>query len=384
MALWSGRWDVIVPETKPVQGSRRHPSVRYSAAGVFHEGHMIISHGYFYDHQHREPAWQSSAWSFNVQKKRWRMVHEGESAGAPSARYSTSAVLYDHAMYMFGGDDGGHKTSMHNYIFKSWFDELWRLDLRSFVWERMSAPGGISPPKRALHSAVVVGNAMYIYGGLGRGDTWRYDFHSSRWTLLVPESVDDSRGGVGRPGVAHPGKRHAHAAAAGSDGFYIFGGSRHRDGMKRRILVLDDLWHYSTSSSRWEISTPVDGVSPPARAYHSMLTLASPAPTHTQLVVYGGAHCAPGCKCYGDVWVWDTRQSRWAEMRNVTARPIWRYRQNFLQDPRTGYFYLYGGESYKPYMYHNAVDRLTLSAPGSHPAVLTSATGAPKMSRWIG
>ena len=83
---------------------------------------MIISHGYFYDHQHREPAWQSSAWSFNVQKKRWRMVHEGESAGAPSARYSTSAVLYDHAMYMFGGDDGGHKTSMHNYIFKSWFD----------------------------------------------------------------------------------------------------------------------------------------------------------------------------------------------------------------------------------------------------------------------
>ena len=43
-----------------------------------------------------------------------------------------------------------------------------------------------------------------------------------------------------------------------------------------------------------------------------------------------------------------------------------------MRDPASGALYLFGGESYKPYMYHNAIDQLTLSnlpiaggAPGS-------------------
>jgi hypothetical protein len=175
----------------------------------------------FYNHAIRHPAWQSSAWAFNFGTKRWREIHGGEKEGAPSARYSCTAVLYDNALWMFGGDDGGHKHSMFNYVFQAWFNQMWRFDLRTYSWQQVR-PNGAPPVKRALHSAVTIGNSMYLYGGLELADTWRYDFASASWTLLVPPPADtDTKDG------SHPGRRHAFAAAANTGGFYIFGGCRH-------------------------------------------------------------------------------------------------------------------------------------------------------------
>ena len=50
---------------------------------------------------------------------------------------------------------------------------------------------------------------------------------------------------------------------------------------------------------------------------------------------------------------------RWAEL-NASDAPIHRYRQSLVVHPTEGAVYLFGGESYKPYMYHNAVNRLEL------------------------
>ena len=53
---------------------------------------------------------------------------------------------------MYGGDDGGHKWRMNNYVFGAHFSEMWRLDLRSFVWRKV-VYAGAAPVKRALHAA---------------------------------------------------------------------------------------------------------------------------------------------------------------------------------------------------------------------------------------
>ena len=45
---------------------------------------------------------------------------------------------------------------MNNYIFNAHFDELWRLDLRSYQWRKVEPRSGPRPPKRALHSAVEI------------------------------------------------------------------------------------------------------------------------------------------------------------------------------------------------------------------------------------
>ena len=105
-------WSISSPQRLPVTGGADYPSVRYSASSVMYNGEMIITHGYFYDHGNHHPAWQSNAWAFNIKQQTWRKIHEGERAGSPSARYCSSAVLFEHGLWMFGGDDGGHKTSV--------------------------------------------------------------------------------------------------------------------------------------------------------------------------------------------------------------------------------------------------------------------------------
>jgi hypothetical protein len=191
-------WEFAVPQRTPVHGSKSHPSVRYSASAVSYKGELVVTHGYFYNHAIRHPAWQSDAWAFNYASRKWRRVHEGEQAGAPSARYSASSVLFDDALWMFGGDDGGHKRSMFNYVFKAWFNELWRFDLRTYVWHKVP-PNNAPPPKRALHAAVAIGRSMYVYGGLELADTWRYDFDDAKWTLLLPAPAESDE--------SHPGAR---------------------------------------------------------------------------------------------------------------------------------------------------------------------------------
>ena len=342
------RWSVVAPERQPVHGGRDYPSVRYSAMAVAYKGELIMTHGYFYNHAIRHPAWQSDAWAFNLGSYRWRKLHEGERHGAPSARYSATAVLYDDALWMYGGDDGGHKTSMFNYVFQAWFEEMWRFDLRTYVWHKVKY-NSACPSKRALHSSVAIGTSMYVYGGLELADLWRYDFGPSTWTRLMDTPAEGD--------ATHPGRRHAFSAASLTDaGFFIFGGCRHVRG--KRPMAFNDLWYYDISSNRWTNLAPQSGLpSPSARSHLSLLALAS-----SKLLLYGGALCIPGCTCHGDSWVWDTLTSRWTEL-NATDAPIHRYRQNLVAHQVEGAVYLFGGESYRPYMYHNAVDKLMLPLP---------------------
>ena len=252
-------WTFVSPQQKPVHGSRDFPSVRYSASAVSYRGELIVTHGYFYNHAIRHPAWQSDAWAFNFGSHAWRRLHKGEAHGAPSARYSASAVVYDDALWMYGGDDGGHKTSMFNYIFQAWFDELWRFDLRSYVWQKVRYASTTSPSKRALHSAVVVGRSMYVYGGLELADTWRFDFATSEWirVMAAPAEGDES----------HPGRRHAFSAAAPTDdGFYLFGGCRHV--ARSRPLAFNDLWFFRVRDTTWTKLSPVPGAPTPSPSSH--------------------------------------------------------------------------------------------------------------------
>ena len=204
-----GSWTNLSPELKPLAGTRNFPSVRYSACAVAYEGQLVVTHGYFYNHEKRHPAWKSDSWTFDMAGHQWKKVHEGEQAGAPSARYSTSCVVWDNALYMYGGDDGGHKKSMFNYVFGAHFSEMWRMDLRTFQWRQVQYKGA-APPKRALHAAVVIRNSMYMYGGLELSDTWRFDFVSFKWTLLVPslDAKDPNHPTAIEDPSGHPGARH--------------------------------------------------------------------------------------------------------------------------------------------------------------------------------
>eukprot|EP00966_Prymnesium_polylepis_P209165 4845431-Prymnesium_polylepis.2 len=157
---------------------------------------------------------------------------------------------------------------------------MWRLDLRTFAWKRVEYASA-APPKRALHAAVVLGTSMYVYGGLELSDTWRYDFPSRKWTMLVAAQT-------GNKDPNHPGRRHALKAAAGDGCFYIFGGGRHGAGFKPKAF--NDLFKFTVATSTWSAVTPISDAAPGPRSHHSLLSLSPRA-----LLLYGGALCIPGC-----------------------------------------------------------------------------------------
>ena len=64
-------------------------------------------------------------------------------------------------------------------------DELYVFDLKSHTWEHI-VPKGSKPAARYLHTAVVIKDAMVIFGGSdpALGDVWSFNFKSRRWTQL--------------------------------------------------------------------------------------------------------------------------------------------------------------------------------------------------------
>ena len=64
-------------------------------------------------------------------------------------------MVYDDYMYIFGGEG---KSSMLN--------DIYRLNLKGDIhqWEEIIT-GGLTPPPRASHTATIMGDSMYIFGG---------------------------------------------------------------------------------------------------------------------------------------------------------------------------------------------------------------------------
>jgi len=122
-----------------------------------------------------------------------------------------------------------------------------------------------------------------------------------------------------------------------------------------RPLAFNDLWLFSIEGNAWRRLDPAVGAPSPSPRSHLSLVALSPS----TLMLYGGALCIPGCSCHGDTWTYNIAGNQWTQL-NATDAPIHRYRQRLVVHGKEGAAYLCGGESYQPYMYHNAINRLEL------------------------
>lgn len=203
---------------------------------------------------------------------------------------------------------------------------------------------------------------MAVFGGIHLDDLWLYYLAENRWV-----EVEQSKGG--NPGGL-PGKRHGHAAVADSSdsGFYVFGGFRFADDTVSEIDEsgpLSDLWHVDIITGTWThllVAHPKEG-----RTYASLVL------HNNFLILFAGANCHGSCVCYGDLWEYPVDGSTaaaWKE-RRVLREPTTRYKQTAVL--HNDHLYTFGGESYKPYMYHNSVSRIFL---GDAPTESTTAAMA--------
>ncbi|KAM5171973.1 host cell factor 2 [Mantella aurantiaca] len=183
---------------------------------------------------------------------------------SPCPRESHSAVIYSKKdnrkakLYIFGGMSGCR------------LGDLWELDIETMTWNSPEAKG-VSPLPRSLHTANVIGNRMYIFGGwipqTANGDSssaqenqWKctnsfsyLDLDTMEWTMLLADTSEEK--------VNSPRSRAGHCAITVGKRLYIWSG---RDGYKKAWnyqVCCKDLWYIDTDAV--SSVSPVTCIFPP-------------------------------------------------------------------------------------------------------------------------
>ncbi|WWD06222.1 hypothetical protein V865_004308 [Kwoniella europaea PYCC6329] len=153
------------------------------------------------------------------------------------------------------------------------------------------------PPNQALraHSGTLVGERIWIIGGVDKSSCWRgvawFDTESLLWSTI------ETRGEQFPP-------LRAHTTTLVGDKLFIFGGG---DGpsYSNEVWILDTVTHHF---SRPTIGTPKTPIPPPRRAHTTVLY-------KNYLIVFGGGN---GQAALNDVWaldITDTNNLSWQEWK---------------------------------------------------------------------
>ncbi|XP_069715775.1 host cell factor 2 isoform X2 [Phaenicophaeus curvirostris] len=167
----------------------------------------------------------------------------------PSPRESHTAIVYcrkdlgSPKMYIFGGMCGCR------------LNDLWELDIETMTWSRPETKGTVPLP-RSLHTASVIGNKMYVFGGWvpqsaggeisAHDGEWKctgsfsyLNLDTTEWIGLISDGQEDKSNLL-------PGPRAGHCAVAVGTRLYIWSG---RDGYRKawnNQVCCKDLWYLDT------------------------------------------------------------------------------------------------------------------------------------------
>ncbi|TMX01363.1 hypothetical protein EJD97_024639 [Solanum chilense] len=174
----------------------------------------------------------------------------------PSPREShTATIVGGDKLVIFGGSGEGEA----NYL-----NDLHVLDLKTMRWSSPEVRGEMPVP-RDSHSAVAIGNRLFIYGG-DCGDRYQGDVDVLDMDTLMWSKLD-----VLGPS---PGARAGHASVNFGSKVYVIGGV----GDKK---YYNDVWVLDVINSSW-IQLDVTGQKPQGRFSHTA------ASRNTDIVIYGG------------------------------------------------------------------------------------------------
>jgi len=138
----------------------------------------------------------------------------------PPPRNSHSAVAFGGQLVIFGGFS--HNTSQGSVFCTNplddcvYYNDVWIYSPYADKWTQLM-PSGVKPPARWGHSASVIGENMYIFGGTNAAgatlnDLWAYNFPYGVWQKLSPSG-------------STPGARYAHTQVTIGGAMYVYGGS---------------------------------------------------------------------------------------------------------------------------------------------------------------
>ncbi|GAB4855654.1 hypothetical protein Ancab_024276 [Ancistrocladus abbreviatus] len=175
----------------------------------------------------------------------------------PSPRESHTATLVgDEKLVVFGGSGEG----VGNYL-----NDLHILDLKTMRWSSPEVKGEVPRP-RDSHTAVSVGNKLFVYGG-DCGDRYHgevdvFDVDTVTWTRLLVQG-------------SSPGARAGHVAVTTGTKIYVIGGVGDK-------TYYNDAWVLDTNMHSWA-KLDICGQPPQGRFSHTAVVTEI-----SDIAIYGG------------------------------------------------------------------------------------------------
>ena len=153
---------------------------------------------------------------WNTDKAEWRLI---DVPNAPPPRCSHQAVLYNHTLYVFGGEYATLEQFHH-------YRDLWSFDVKTNTWTEVQpscAKGTAWPGARSGHRMLLWKKYLVLFGGFYEvarvekwfNELWFYSPGENRWQQAVYKSFAH---------VPKPRSGTVLALHGPSDTLYMYGG----------------------------------------------------------------------------------------------------------------------------------------------------------------
>ncbi|XP_043069301.1 host cell factor isoform X2 [Drosophila bipectinata] len=242
----------------------------------------------------------------NLPGFRWKRVLN-PTGPQPRPRHGHRAINIKELMVVFGGGNEGIVDELHVYntVTNQWYVPVLKGDV----------PNGC-----AAYGFVVEGTRMFVFGGMieyGKYSNELYELQATKWEWrkMYPESPE--------PGIS-PCPRLGHSFTMVGEKIFLFGGlANESDDPKNNIpKYLNDLYILDTRgvhshNGKW-IVPKTYGDSPPPRESHTGISFSCKNTGKLNLLIYGGMS---GCRL-GDLWLLDTDSMTWSKPRTLGQPPL--------------------------------------------------------------
>uniref|UniRef100_A0A6P7F5I0 Uncharacterized protein LOC114326088 n=1 Tax=Diabrotica virgifera virgifera TaxID=50390 RepID=A0A6P7F5I0_DIAVI len=228
--LVTGKWQQIKPVGDKLPCLQEHTAVAFKECIYVFGGEVGFSAGT-----------ETPLWVYDIKLNSWKKKKTKKGVATPKGRRGHTALVTHGSMLIYGGYQDLRGST----------NELWAYHFDTESWHLISTigKGSETPPPRHKHSAILQGEAMWIYGGMTdlqeRSDLWKWDIPSRTWHCVKSK--------------INPGPLHSHAACRlPSAHMLVFGGERNGQ-------ASNDLWKFSFALESWEKIT-INGVKPQPRS----------------------------------------------------------------------------------------------------------------------
>ncbi len=256
----------------------------------------------------------------------------------PGTRNGAVAWVYNHKLYLFGGDPGLTTNKLN---------DLWSYDpiTNNWTWIKGSSlynsPGSYGtmnaaapsnePPSRIDAAGWVLGGNLYLFGGSALSDLWKYDPVSGNWTWIKGTKNPNEMGKYTALNnflpYNNPAGRTAPQCWVQNNRAYLLGGYGY-DIAPPTVTATehdnDDMWSYDMASNDWAWIKGYEN--PTCAGYSASGTLSTifnnpegrtknvTWQMHDTIYVFGGTN-------YDDLWRYVITTNTWKRLRCTDVYP---------------------------------------------------------------